>query len=107
MSREPERPPAQDLAVALHYSGEGAPTVTARGRGETAARIRELAEEHDVPNYQNAELAQLLARVDLGDEIPEALFAAVAEVIAFAYSLRGRAVPQPEPAPAASGAASP
>ncbi len=78
------------LAVALEYSGKGAPKVTAKGGGEMAEAILELARQHDVPVTQNKELVTLLAGLELGQEIPESLYLAVAEVIAFAYWLRGK-----------------
>jgi flagellar biosynthesis protein len=81
-------PPA--TAVALRYDGTGAPRVTAQGRGEVAERILALAREHRIPIRQDRELAALLARVELGDEVPPALYRAVAEVIAFAYRLAGK-----------------
>lgn len=81
------------MAVALRYDGKRAPTVTAKGRGEIAERILESALEHDVPLHEDPQLAALLARVELGDEIPEVLYRAVAEVIAFAYLLSGRLPP--------------
>ncbi len=74
-------------AVALRYDGTGAPVVTAAGSGEVADRIRELAAAHDVPIYRDSGLAALLSEVDLGEEIPEALYLAIAEVIAFAWML--------------------
>lgn len=83
-------------AVALRYDGKGAPRVTASGHGLVAERIVELAREHEVPYQQNTELAQLLAQVALGEEIPHALYVAVAEVLAFAYTLSGRSVPTRE-----------
>ncbi|MBT8135533.1 MAG: EscU/YscU/HrcU family type III secretion system export apparatus switch protein, partial [Gammaproteobacteria bacterium] len=58
------------------------------GRGDVAERIVELARENDIPLWQDAALAGVLSKVDLGDEIPEALYKAVAEVIAFAWRLR-------------------
>ena len=76
------------VAVALNYPGAGAPRVTAKGRGAVAERILELATENDIPLWQDAGLAGVLAQVDLGEEIPEALYAAVSEVIAFAWRLR-------------------
>lgn len=79
------------LAVALQYDGERAPRVTAKGRDEIAEQIIRLAREHGVPMQENEPLAGLLARVELGDEIPEALYLAVAQVIAFAYHLSGKA----------------
>ena len=78
------------LAVALQYDGENAPKVTAKGAGDIAEQILALAREHDVPLQDNPELVKLLSKIELGDEIPEALYLAVAEVIAFAYMLKGK-----------------
>ncbi|MES9825643.1 MAG: EscU/YscU/HrcU family type III secretion system export apparatus switch protein [Candidatus Thiodiazotropha endolucinida] len=82
-----------DLAIALKYDGENAPRLTAKGRGELADRILALADEHAIPLHEDAELAALLAQIPLGDEIPESLYRAVAEVIAFAYLLSGKLPP--------------
>ncbi|MCG7956649.1 MAG: EscU/YscU/HrcU family type III secretion system export apparatus switch protein [Candidatus Thiodiazotropha endolucinida] len=82
-----------DLAVALKYDGENAPRLTAKGRGELAERILALAEEHNIPLHEDVELAALLLQIPLGDEIPQALYRAVAEVIAFAYLLSGKRPP--------------
>ncbi|MDJ0807299.1 MAG: EscU/YscU/HrcU family type III secretion system export apparatus switch protein [Gammaproteobacteria bacterium] len=82
-----------DLAIALQYDGENTPRITAKGRSELAAHILKLAEVHDVPLHEDPELAALLSQVPLGDEIPEALYRAVAEVIAFAYLLTGKFPP--------------
>ena len=83
--------PQRDVAVALSYDGSGAPRVTAKGEGHIAAQIAKLARANDVPMYADADLARLLASVELGAQIPRALYVAVAEVIAFAYRLSGRA----------------
>ncbi|MEW8028391.1 MAG: EscU/YscU/HrcU family type III secretion system export apparatus switch protein [Candidatus Thiodiazotropha sp.] len=82
-----------DLAIALKYDGENAPRLTAKGRGELADRILALADEHAIPLHEDAELAALLSQIPLGDEIPESLYRAVAEVIAFAYLLSGKLPP--------------
>jgi flagellar biosynthesis protein FlhB len=78
-------------AVALKYS-EGkmrAPTVVAKGADEVAAKIRELAAENNVPLLEAPPLARALFRhAELGDEIPEALYTAVAEVLAYVFQLR-------------------
>jgi len=79
-----------DIAVALHYDGSNAPTVTAKGRDQLARRIMQVAQEHGVPLHEDEYLVQVLATIELGDEIPENLYRAVAEVIAFAYYLSGR-----------------
>ncbi|MDT8406732.1 MAG: EscU/YscU/HrcU family type III secretion system export apparatus switch protein [Methylococcales bacterium] len=81
---------AADLAIALRYDGEHAPKVTAKGEGVTAEQILALAEQHNIPLQAEPDLARVLAKVPLGDEIPEQLYRAVAEVIAFAYFLGGR-----------------
>ncbi len=84
------------MAVSLHYDGESAPRLSAKGEGEVARRILELATEHEVPIYQDRQLLQLLSRVDLDEEIPSMLYVAVAEVIAFAYRLKDK-VPENYP----------
>ena len=78
------------LAVALQYDGETAPRVTAKGRDELAGQIIALARRHGVPMQENQPLASLLAQVELGEEIPQPLYLAVAQVIAFAYHLCGK-----------------
>ena len=78
-------PPAPRLAVALQYEAgkDMAPRVTAKGEGELAERIIELAREHDIVVEGNPVLAQALAEVELDTVIPENLYAAVATVISF------------------------
>lgn len=73
--------------VALKYDGEGAPKVTAKGKGEIAKQILAIAEAHNIPLYQDEHLSALLSKVNLGDEIPEQLYAAVARVIRFVFEL--------------------
>lgn len=77
-------------AIALNYDGQQAPTLTAKGDDALAEAILALAREHEVPIYENAELVKLLARMELGDSIPEALYLTVAEIIAFAWQLKGK-----------------
>jgi len=79
------------MAVALRWDGDGAPRVTAKGRGEIADRITALAREHHVPLREDRALVAVLSKVDLDQQIPAGLYVAVAEVIAFAYALQGRA----------------
>ena len=79
------------FAVALKYSeGKmGAPRVVAKGADAVAARIREIAAEHNVPLLEAPPLARALFRhTELGDEIPATLYAAVAEVLAYVFQLR-------------------
>ena len=81
---------AVNVAVALHWDGESAPRVTAKGRGELAERILALARKHNVPIDQEPALIEVLAEVELGTQIPDKLFVAIAQVIAFAYTVRGQ-----------------
>ena len=78
------------IAVALEYDGSDAPRVSAKGIGELAEKILELARQHDIPLQADNDLVKILAQIKLGDEIPEQLYYAVAEVIAFAYMLKGK-----------------
>lgn len=77
-------------AVALFYDGVNAPHVSAKGTGELAEAIMASAREHDVPLCDNGELVNLLMQLELDEQIPEALYIAVAYVIAFAYELEGK-----------------
>ena len=78
-------------AAALRYTGLGTPTVVAKGEGEIAARIEALAQQHDIPLVQDAVLTNLLCSVPLGDEIPEQLYVAVAQILAHIYRV-GQAI---------------
>jgi flagellar biosynthesis protein len=93
-----------DLVVALSYDGQNAPRVTAKGRGTLADQILAIAEAHDIPLEKDPELTELLAQIPLGEEIPQALYLAVAEVIAFAYLLSGKMPPGYDPDAAADRA---
>ena len=64
-SRERKSGPRNPLAVALHYNGNGAPRVVAKGGGQLAERIIETAREHKVPLQEDAALAATLSRIDL------------------------------------------
>jgi flagellar biosynthesis protein len=84
----PHAPPRQ--VVALNYDGQQAPTLTAKGDDALAEAILAIAREYKVPIYENAELVKMLARMELGDSIPEALYLTIAEIIAFAWQLKGK-----------------
>jgi flagellar biosynthetic protein FlhB len=82
------------VAVALRYvPGTGAPRVVAKGKGAIATAIRKRAVEHRVALIEDVPLARALhAACELGQEIPEHLFSAVAKVLAFVMNLRRRGV---------------
>jgi flagellar biosynthetic protein FlhB len=78
-------------AVALSYKMEimDAPKVVAKGVGFLALKIRELAQEHDIPLVENKLLAQTLYKsVDIGESIPGSLYKAVAEILAYVYKAK-------------------
>jgi flagellar biosynthesis protein len=76
-------------AAALRYDHgrDRAPKVVARGRGKTAARIVEMARQHNVPLIEDTNLVQMLEALDVDTEIPAELYQAVAEVLVFVYRL--------------------
>jgi flagellar biosynthesis protein FlhB len=100
------------IAVALRYDREGdaAPVVVARGERLLAEKIKEVAREAGVPIFRDVTLARSLRDVEEGDEIPEALYEAVAEILRLVYGdaagdQTGAPPPQPPPpaAPPAAG----
>ncbi len=80
------------IAVALKYEpGKSAPRVVAKGADEVAARIRENAKEHRIPMVHDIPLARTLNKMcEVGDEIPQELYSAVAQVLAFVFALKSR-----------------
>ncbi len=79
-------------AVALKYDGkmDAAPRVIAKGRGNVAEKIIEIAGEHNVPVYEDKNLVQVLEALDLNSDIPPELYRAVAEVLVFIYRLNSQ-----------------
>lgn len=78
------------FSVALNYAadGSGAPIVVAKGRGELALKIRQIAAEHSVPTIEMPPLARALYKhVELEQEVPPALYTAVAKVLAYVYAI--------------------
>ena len=75
---------------ALSYTGDGAPRLVAKGEGELAEKIKAIADELDIPIVEQAGLVELLCQIPLGDEIPPALYVAVAEVLAHVFRLNNR-----------------
>lgn len=76
-------------AAALHYdmSEGGAPKIIASGSGETADKIIEKAKENEIPVVKDEALAQVLTRLNIGDEIPSELYNVVAEIFLFIFSM--------------------
>jgi flagellar biosynthetic protein FlhB len=85
-----------ELAVALQYDPQemAAPIVLAKGAGLIAQRIRRLALENNIPIVEKKPLAQALYKeVEVNHPIPADKYAAVAEVLAYVYQLKGKAIP--------------
>ncbi|MGI9427684.1 MAG: flagellar biosynthesis protein FlhB [Bythopirellula sp.] len=90
-----------ELAIAIQYEPEEmpAPIVLAKGAGVLAQRIRRLALEHNIPVVERKPLARLLYKeVEPGQAIPDESYAAVAEVLAYVYQLKGKQPPLPRSA---------
>lgn len=81
------------LAIAIAYDKEkdGAPRIVARGMDERAQALKEMAKRYEVPILRNVPLAHALYRVEVGQEIPEELYDAVAEVLNFVYQMKASA----------------
>ena len=84
-------------AAALRYSQgkDAAPRLMAKGRGAVADRILEIARRNGIPIREDRELVQVLASLDLYQEIPPELYKAVAEILVFLYSLNRGAIQAP------------
>jgi flagellar biosynthesis protein len=84
----PDQPPPRRRATALHYThGDVAPAVTATGAGLLAERIVAAAREAGVPVREDPALVEALGALNLGAHVPEELWRAVAEALAWAYRL--------------------
>jgi flagellar biosynthetic protein FlhB/flagellar biosynthesis protein len=79
-----------EIAIALKYDKEkdSAPRIVAKGMRIKAEKIREIAKQYNIPIMKNVNLANALYRIDVGQEVPEELYDAVAEVLNFVYALQ-------------------
>ena len=79
-------------AVALRYvpKEDQAPRVTAKGTGQIAQKIIDLALQHGIPIKEDPALVQVLSQLDFHQEIPPSLYVVIAEVLAFVYSMNHR-----------------
>lgn len=76
-------------AAALTYDRESdaAPRLSAKGRGQLAERIIEVARQHNIPVQRDADLVEILEKVDIDSEIPLEVYAIVAEIFAYLYKV--------------------
>jgi flagellar biosynthetic protein FlhB len=82
------------LAVCIRYDHDNmnAPEIVAKGANILAERIKEIARAAGVPIYENKPLARALYKIPVGGEIPEALYKAVATILATVYKIKGRQI---------------
>jgi flagellar biosynthesis protein len=77
------------IATAIKYDNkrDAAPKLTAKGRGLIAEKIIKLAMEHNIPIREDPALVQILSRLDIDEQIPPEIYKAIAEILAFVYSV--------------------
>ncbi|HPA15562.1 MAG TPA: EscU/YscU/HrcU family type III secretion system export apparatus switch protein [Desulfobacterales bacterium] len=82
-------------AVALRYRPEkdAAPRVTAKGIGNVAEKIVEIAAQHGIPVKEDSDLVSVLSKLDIEEKIPPSVYIVVAELLAFVYSLNRKKRP--------------
>ncbi len=80
------------LSIAISYERDtmDAPQIVAKGADHVAFKIREIAREHKIPVIENKPLARALYKQEIGEQVPEELFTAVAEVLAYVYRLKSK-----------------
>ncbi|CCK81718.1 EscU/YscU/HrcU family type III secretion system export apparatus switch protein [Desulfobacula toluolica] len=79
-------------AIALKYdrATNSAPKVTAKGKGKVAQKIIDLARQHDIPVKDDPDLIEVLSSLEIDEEIPSEIYVAVAELLAFVYSMNSK-----------------
>ena len=86
-----KKPTEKVAALKYEHGKDFAPRLVAKGRGEVAKKIIEIARAHDIPIEEDHELVEFLSMLDLYQEIPPEMYLAVAEILAFVYSLNKKA----------------
>ena len=78
------------MALGYNRQKDNAPKVLATGSGEVAKNIINLAKSHDIPIKEDADLVEILSKVDLNEEVPPNLYKAVAEIFNFLYRMTNK-----------------
>ena len=78
------------MALGYNRQKDNAPKVLAAGSGEVAKNIINLAKSHDIPIKEDADLVEVLSKVDLNEEVPPNLYKAVAEIFSFLYQMTNK-----------------
>lgn len=95
-----QNPVPLQKAAALKYDkgADAAPKLAAKGRGLVAQKIIETAREHGIPIHEDADLVEVLEKVEIDTEIPLEVYAVVAEVFAYLYKVNSGARTGTQPA---------
>lgn len=89
--------PAYAVALGYDAAKNNAPTVLAKGQGQIAEKIIQIALDEGIEIHQDADLVQILKAVDIDSEIPLEAFGAVAEIISYIYRANNKTLPGTEP----------
>ncbi len=81
----------KDQALALFYDGGQAPVISDQRQGESAQKLIEQALEMGIPIYENPQLLAQLSELQIGQSIPTELYQLIAEILAFAFYIQGKA----------------
>ncbi|MEY8203495.1 MAG: EscU/YscU/HrcU family type III secretion system export apparatus switch protein [Bermanella sp.] len=92
----------QDQALALFYDGGQAPVISDQRAGEAATKLIEQALAMGIPIYENPQLLEQLSELQTGQQIPSELYQLIAEILAFAFFIQGKAPHNYQPEGAAS-----
>jgi flagellar biosynthesis protein len=87
---EPRMEKKQAVALSYLQNRDEAPRVTAKGEGEIARRIIETAKKYKIPVQEDESLVSMLSQLDLNAMIPPELYAAVAEIFTYIYTIDGQ-----------------
>jgi len=85
MATRPRRGPRSAVAIRYDLQKDRAPRVIGKGKGELADRMLAIAKEHKIPVREDPELIEVLAKLDVQEEIPPELYQVMAEVLTFIY----------------------
>ncbi len=83
----------KDQALALFYDGGQAPVVSDQKTGEAAQKLIQQALEMGIPIYENPQLLEQLSELQMGQQVPTELYQLIAEILAFAFFIQGKAPP--------------
>lgn len=86
----PPGPPKKAAALAYDKASDSAPKLTAKGRGQVADKIIAIAKEHGIPVQKDADLMEILDKVEIDSEIPLEVYSVVADIFAYIYKVNAQ-----------------